>query len=123
MRAIITFFINIVIISLFGIFTLRRSIIHILISIELWLLAIGFLFIMFSVYLQDIVGIMFAMCILTTAGAESAIGLALLISFYRLRGSINISDLNTSFMLRTITVGISLEEIQLDFLQTLLELI
>jgi len=77
---------------------------------------------MFSVYLQDIVGIMFAMCILTTAGAESAIGLALLISFYRLRGSINISELNTSFMLRTIYIGASLDGIKVNSIENLLEL-
>jgi len=61
--------------------------------LELLLLAASLNFIIFSIYLSDIVGQIFALLILTVAGAESAIGLAILLSFYRLRGEITISSL------------------------------
>jgi len=95
MISLITLSLTLVLIGFWGIFVLRRNIINILISLELLLLGISFLFIVFSVYLDDIVGQVFALMILTVAGAESAIGLAILLSFYRLRGDISVTSLNT----------------------------
>jgi NADH-quinone oxidoreductase subunit K len=66
----------------------------ILISIELLLLAINMNFIIFSVYLDDVLGQMFALFILTVAAAESAIGLAILVVYYRIRGIISLDTLN-----------------------------
>jgi len=80
-------------VGLWGIFVISFNLITILISLELLLLAASLNFIIFSIYLSDIVGQIFALLILTVAGAESAIGLAILLSFYRLRGEITISSL------------------------------
>ena len=74
--------------GIWGIFLNRKNIIIMLMSIELMLLAVNLNFLFFSVYLDDIVGQIFALLILTVAAAESAIGLALLVSYYRVRGSI-----------------------------------
>jgi len=71
-----------------GLFAVRKNLIIILISIELLLLAVNLNFIVFSVFLDDIVGQVFALSILTVAAAESAIGLAILVIFYRIRGVI-----------------------------------
>lgn len=65
-----------------------------LMSIELMLLAINFNLIVFSVFLDDIIGQIFALLILTVAAAESAIGLAILVIYYRIRGSIAIELIN-----------------------------
>ena len=65
-----------------------------LMSIELMLLAINLSFILFSVYLDDIIGQIFALLVLTVAGAESAIGLALLVVYYRIRGTIDVEFIN-----------------------------
>jgi NADH-quinone oxidoreductase subunit K len=73
-----------------GVFLTRRNIIVILMSIELMLLAINFLFIFFSLYLDDLLGQVFSLYILTIAAAESAIGLALIVIYYRLRNVISI---------------------------------
>lgn len=73
-----------------GVFLNRKNILIILMSVELMLLAINFNFIIFSVYLDDIVGEIFALFILTVAAAESAIGLAILVVYYRIRGTIAI---------------------------------
>ena len=78
-------------IGLFGIFLLRRNLIVILMSIELLLLAINFNFILFSVYLDDIIGQIFTLLILTVAAAESSIGLAILVMYYRRKGVISIN--------------------------------
>jgi len=86
--------ISILIISIWGIFA-ASHIIAVLISLELLLLSIALNFIFFSLALDDILGQVFALLILTIAGAESAIGLALLVSFYRLRGDISISIINS----------------------------
>lgn len=91
---LITLAFCLIISALWGIFVVRKTIINILISLELLLLGISFLFIVFSLYLDDIVGQIFALLILTVAGSESAIGLAILLSFYRARGDISISDTN-----------------------------
>jgi NADH-quinone oxidoreductase subunit K len=63
-------------------------------SIELMLLAVNINFVAFSVYLHDLVGQVFAMFILTVAAAESAIGLAILVVYFRNRGSIAVEDIN-----------------------------
>ena len=81
-------------IGLSGIFLNRKKIIIMLMSIELMLLAINFNLIVFSVFLDDIVGQLFALLILTVAAAESAIGLAILVIYYRIRGSIAIELIN-----------------------------
>lgn len=77
------------IIGILGIFITRKNTIVILISIELMLLAVNVNFIIFSVYLDDIYGQIFSLLILTVAAAEAAIGLAILLSYYRLRGTIS----------------------------------
>ena len=73
-----------------GIFLNRKNIIIILMSVELMLLAVNFNFIIFSVYLDDLIGQLFALFIVTVAAAESAIGLAILVVYYRVRGTIGI---------------------------------
>ncbi len=78
------------VIGIFGMFLTRNHIIIILISLELILLAININFIVFSVFFDDLVGQMYALLILTVAAAESALGLAILIVYYRLRGGISI---------------------------------
>jgi len=65
-----------------------------LMSIELMLLAVNFNFIIFSVFLDDIIGQIFALFILTVAAAESAIGLAILVIYYRIRGTVSIEYIN-----------------------------
>lgn len=82
------------IIGLLGIFLLKRNLIIILMSIELVLLAINFNFIIFSVYLDDIIGQIFTLLILTVAAAESSIGLAILVMYYRRKGIISINVMN-----------------------------
>ena len=63
-------------------------------SIELMLLAVNLNFLVFSVYLDDLIGQIFALLILTVAAAESAIGLALLVVYYRVRGTISVEFIN-----------------------------
>jgi NADH-quinone oxidoreductase subunit K len=75
-------------IGLFGIILNNTNIIAILMSIELMLLSINLNFLLFSYFHQNEVGIIFALLILTVAAAESAIGLAIIVIFYRLRGNI-----------------------------------
>lgn len=82
------------IIGLLGIFLLKRNLIIILMCIELVLLAINFNFIIFSVYLDDAIGQIFALLILTVAAAESSIGLAILVMYYRRKGIISINLMN-----------------------------
>jgi len=81
-------------IGIWGIFLNRKNIILMLMSIELMLLAINLNFIIFSVYLDDIVGQIFSLFILTVAAAESAIGLAILTVLYNVRGTIAIEYIN-----------------------------
>jgi len=73
-----------------GMFLFRKHIINILISLELILLSINFNFIVFSCYLDDLLGQLYALFILTLAAAESSIGLAIIVIYYRLRGGISI---------------------------------
>lgn len=81
-------------IGVFGIFLNRKNVIVILMSIELMLLAVNINFIAFSAYLGDLVGQIFTMFILTVAAAEAAIGLAILVVFFRNKGSIAVEDLS-----------------------------
>jgi NADH-quinone oxidoreductase subunit K len=81
-------------IGVFGIFLNRKNVIIILMSIELILLAININFVSFSAYLGDLAGQVFAMFILTVAAAEAAIGLAIVVVYFRNRGSIEVEDIN-----------------------------
>ena len=74
--------------GIWGIYLNRKNIILMLMSIELMLLSINMNFLVFSVYLDDMMGQLFALLVLTVAAAESAIGLALLVIYYRVRGTI-----------------------------------
>jgi NADH-quinone oxidoreductase subunit K len=80
--------------GLFGVFLNRKNVIIILMSIELMLLAVNINMVAFSTQLQDLVGQIFAMFVLTVAAAEAAIGLAILVTYYRNRGSIAVEDVN-----------------------------
>jgi len=80
--------------GVWGIFLNRKNIIIMLMSIELMLLAVNFNFLIFSVYLDDLIGQIFSLFILTVAAAESAIGLALLVIYYRARGTISVEFIN-----------------------------
>ena len=81
-------------IGVIGIFLNRKNIIVILMSIELILLAVNINLVSFSIYLQDITGQIFTMLILTVAAAEAAIGLAIIVSYYRNRGSVRVEEIN-----------------------------
>ena len=80
--------------GMFGIFLNRKNIIIILMSVELILLAVNINLVAFSAHLGDLVGQVFALLILTVAAAEAAIGLAILVIFFRNRGSIAVDDVN-----------------------------
>jgi NADH-quinone oxidoreductase subunit K len=80
--------------GIFGIFLNRRNVIIILMSIELMLLAVNINFVAFSSFLNDLVGQIFAMFVLTVAAAEAAIGLAILVVYFRNRGTIAVEDIN-----------------------------
>ena len=80
--------------GVFGIFINRKNVIVILMSVELILLAVNLNFVAFSAQLNDLQGQVFALLILTVAAAEAAIGLAILVTFYRNRGSIAVEDVN-----------------------------
>ncbi|PWC33778.1 MULTISPECIES: NADH-quinone oxidoreductase subunit NuoK [unclassified Azospirillum] len=77
-----------------GIFLNRKNVIIILMSIEMMLLAVNLNLVAFSTFLHDLVGQIFAMIILTVAAAEAAIGLAILVVYFRNRGSIRVEDIN-----------------------------
>jgi|SRR5690606_16883611 NADH-quinone oxidoreductase subunit K len=81
--------------GVFGIFINRKNIIVILMSIELLLLAVNLNLVAFSAELVDLQGQVFALLILTVAAAEAAIGLAILVIFYRNRGTIAVEDVNS----------------------------
>ena len=78
----------------FGIFLNRKNVIVILMSVELMLLAVNINFVAFAMELGDLVGQIFAMFVLTVAAAEAAIGLAILVVYFRNRGSIAVEDIN-----------------------------
>jgi NADH-quinone oxidoreductase subunit K len=79
-------------IGVLGIFVNRRNIIVILMAIELILLAVNINLVAFSVFLHDVVGQIFAMFVLTVAAAEAAVGLAILVTFFRNRGDISVDE-------------------------------
>lgn len=80
--------------GIFGIFVNRRNVIVILMSIELMLLAVNINLVAFSAFLGDLAGQVFTLFVLTVAAAEAAIGLAVLVCFFRNRGSIDVEDIN-----------------------------
>ena len=82
------------VIGIFGLFLNRKNVIILLMSIELMLLAVNINLVAFSTHLQDLVGQIFAMFVLTVAAAEAAIGLAILVVYFRNRGSIAVEDIN-----------------------------
>jgi NADH-quinone oxidoreductase subunit K len=81
-------------VGIFGIFLNRKNVIVILMSIELLLLAVSINLVAFSAFLDDLVGQVFALVVLTVAAAESAIGLAIIVVYFRNRGSIAVEDIN-----------------------------
>ncbi len=80
--------------GVFGIFLNRKNVIVILMAVELILLAVNLNLVAFSSFLNDLTGQIFALLVLTVAAAEAAIGLAILVVFYRNRGSIAVEDIN-----------------------------
>jgi len=82
-------------IGVFGMFLNRKNVIVILMSVELMLLAVNINFVAFSAYLDDLTGQVFTMFILTVAAAEAAIGLAILVVFFRNKGSIAVEDISS----------------------------
>lgn len=80
--------------GVFGIFLNRKNVIIIMMSVELMLLAVNINLVAFSVFLNDLVGQVFAMFVLTVAAAEASIGLAILVVYFRNRGSIAVEDIN-----------------------------
>jgi NADH-quinone oxidoreductase subunit K len=82
-------------IGVIGIFLNRKNVIVILMSIELILIAVNINLVSFSMYLHNIVGQVFTMFVLTVAAAEAAIGLAILVVFFRNKGTIHVEDINS----------------------------
>ena len=80
--------------GIFGIFLNQKNVIVILMSIELMLLAVNINLVAFSAFHEDLVGQVFAMIVLTVAAAEAAIGLAILVVYFRIRGTIAVEDIN-----------------------------
>jgi NADH-quinone oxidoreductase subunit K len=81
-------------IGILGVVLNRKNILIILMSIELMLLSVNINFIVFSVYLDDILGQLFVLFTLTVAGAESAVGLSILVAYYKIRNSIAVEGVN-----------------------------
>ena len=82
-------------IGIVGIFLNRKNVIIILMSIELILLAVNINLVSFSIYLQNLVGQVFTMFILTVAAAEAAVGLAVIVIYYKNRASINVEQISS----------------------------
>jgi len=82
------------VLGVLGIFLNRKNVIVILMAVELILLAVNINLVAFSAFMQDLVGQIFAMLVLTVAAAEAAIGLAILVIYFRGRGSIAVDDIN-----------------------------
>ena len=80
--------------GIFGIFLNRKNVIIILMSLELMLLAVNLNLVAFSAYLGDLAGQVFTMFVITVAAAEAAIGLAILVVYFRNRGTIAVEDIN-----------------------------
>ena len=85
---------TIFVIGIFGLFLNRKNIIILLMSVELILLSVNINLVAFSSFAQDLVGQVFTLLVLTVAAAEAAIGLAILVSFFRNRGTIAVEDVN-----------------------------
>jgi len=83
------------VIGIVGIFLNRKNVIIILMSIELILLAVNINLVSFSIYLQNLVGQIFTMFILTVAAAEAAVGLAIIVLYYKNKGSINVEQISS----------------------------
>ena len=83
------------VIGIVGIFLNRKNVIIILMSIELILLAVNINLVSFSIYLQNLVGQIFTMFILTVAAAEAAVGLAIIVLYYKNKGSINVEEISS----------------------------
>ena len=81
--------------GIIGIFLNRKNVIIILMSIELILLAVNINLVSFSIYLQNLVGQVFDMFILTVAAAEAAVGLAIIVIYYKNKGSINVEQIDS----------------------------
>lgn len=81
-------------IGMAGIFLNRKNVIVILMSVELMLLAVNINFVAFSQFLGDLTGQVFAFMVLTVAAAEAAVGLAILVAYFRNRGDISVDDAN-----------------------------
>jgi NADH-quinone oxidoreductase subunit K len=82
-------------IGVVGIFLNRKNVIIILMSIELILVAVNINLVSFSIYLQDLTGQVFAMFILTVAAAEAAVGLAIIVAYYKNKGSIQVEQISS----------------------------
>ena len=82
------------VLGVLGIFLNRKNVIVILMAVELILLAVNINLVAFSAFMEDLVGQVFAMIVLTVAAAEAAIGLAILVIYYRGRGTIAVDDVN-----------------------------
>ena len=82
------------VLGIFGIFLNRKNVIIILMSIELMLLSVNINLVAFSAFAGDLVGQVFTIFVLTVAAAEAAIGLAILVCFFRNRGTIDVEDVN-----------------------------
>ena len=82
-------------IGVIGIFLNRKNVIIILMSIELILLAVNINLVSFSIYSQNLIGQVFTMFILTVAAAEAAVGLAIIVIYYKNKGSINVDQINS----------------------------
>ena len=83
------------VIGVIGIFLNRKNVIIILMSIELILLAVNINLVSFSIYLQNLVGQIFTMFILTVAAAEAAVGLAIIVVYYKNKGSIDVEQISS----------------------------
>ncbi|MEI7600579.1 MAG: NADH-quinone oxidoreductase subunit NuoK [Aestuariivirga sp.] len=81
-------------VGIFGIFLNRKNVIVILMSVELILLSVNINLVAFSTFLGDLVGQVFALLVLTVAAGEAAIGLAILVTYFRNRGTIAVEDIN-----------------------------
>ena len=82
-------------IGVLGIFLNKKNVIIILMSIELILLSVNINFVSFSIYLQNLVGQVFTMFILTVSAAEAAVGLAIIVIYYKNKGSINVEEISS----------------------------
>ena len=82
-------------IGIIGIFLNRKNVIIILMSIELILLAVNINLVSFSIYLQNLIGQVFTMFVLTVAAAEAAVGLAIIVIYYKNKGSINVEQISS----------------------------